>query len=331
MHAHLIPILLLALPLASCEKAKILAEKATSTVKEQIAAKTGGGKDSKVDPELRKLVDQTPEGVIFRKDLPFPTRIEIKTTRCEEWTGRFYQTSAIEHRAEPIKGTRLTVTKLERAGDEVRHTLEQTGFTVPSPDDPAGEKQTQADPLAAIAPSNHSNTFRKSGETWTADASGGFRSAALAKELSPVLGQLLIETALAPRSLWFSGKKRFKQGDQVVVTGDLLPMLLAGEATGTLNLKLESFEPVDGHPCGVFLVSGDFRRKQFPDFAGTFTDEDVTIQSGKLWLSLIHPVILREELDTIQTVRYGTPGGQNSRSQGSIKVSVKRQWKALGS
>ena len=84
-------------------------------------------------------------------------------------------------------------------------------------------------------------------------------------------------------------------GDQLAVSGDSLPMLVAGKGKGSLNLKLESFEAVAGHPCGVFSVSGTYSRKKFPDFEGNLTDEDVTIQSGKIWLSLIHPIVLKEE------------------------------------
>jgi hypothetical protein len=86
---------------------------------------------------------------------------------------------------------------------------------------------------------------------------------------------------------------------------------------------------VKGHPCGVFSVTGDFSRKQFPDFDGNFTDEDVTIQSGKIWLSLIYPIILKEELDTIQSFKSGGQGGLVGRGQGTVKVSVEREWKAL--
>ncbi len=327
--SRIIPILLAILACASCDKAKKLVEEATSAVKHQVAAQTGAGKQQEADPALSKLADQTAEGVVFRKDLPFPKRIELTTTRRQEWTGRFYQSSAIEQRVETLKGTRLNIDKLERAGDEVRHTLEKSGFTIPSADDPKGEKQILDDPLAAIAQGNRTHIFRKSGKTWTADSSGGFRSAAIAKDLAPVLDQLLIENALATRPLWFSHKKRFKPGDELTVTGDTLPMLVSGNASGNLKLKLESFGAVHGHPCAIYTISGDYRRKDVPDFEGIFTDEDVTIQSGKLWLSIIHPIILKEELDTIQTVSSGSRGGQKSKGQGSIKVSVERQWKAL--
>ncbi|MDP3849765.1 MAG: hypothetical protein Q8Q59_04620 [Luteolibacter sp.] len=327
---RLLLILAYALTLVSCDKAKNFAEKASSAVKDRIASKTGAGDASKTDPALQKLVDQTPDGVSFRKDLPFPTHLEVRITRHQEWSGRFSQSSAIERHAEALKGTRTSVSKLERAGDQVRHTSEKTNFSIPSADDPDGAKQILSDPLSANAPSAQSHTFRKTGKSWLADPAGGFRNTTLAKELSPFFDGLLIENALAPRPLWFAAKKRFKPGDQLVVTGDSLPMLLAGKATGTLTLKLESFESVEGHPCGVFTVSGDYSRRQFPDFEGIFTDEDVTIQSGKLWLSLIHPIILREQLDTIQTLKSGNRGNQSSRGQGSIKVSVKRAWKPLG-
>ena len=326
---RLLLILISALSCTSCDKAKELAEKATHAVREQVAAQTGAGKDAAVDPELAKLADQTAEGVVFRKDLPFPWRIEITTTRRQEWSGRFYQSSAIERRVETLKGTRLTIDKYQRAGNEVRHTLEKSGFSIPSPDDPEGAKETLSDPLATIAPGNRTHIFRKSGNVWTADPSGGFRSAALAKDLSPVFDQLLIDNALAPRPLWFSAKKRFKPGDELTISGETLPMLIGGNATGNLHLKLESFDAVHGHPCAVFAVSGDYRRREAPDFEGIFTDEDVTIESGKLWLSIIHPIILKEELVTIQTVSSGSRGGQKSKGQGSIKISVELQWKAL--
>jgi hypothetical protein len=328
MKPHIPIIALLALALASCDKAKSIANKASSAVKDKIAANIGKEASGKVDPELQKLVDQTPEGVIFRKDLPFPARLEVRTTRRREMTGRFYQSSAIEKRADTVKGTQVTVMKLERSANQVRYTLEQSSFTIPTPDKPDAAPQAVTDPLEQVAPSNKPVTFTRNGKAWRSDDRDGFRAAVLSKQLTPVFDELLIENALAPRSLWF-GKHRFRIGEQLSVTGDMLPMLLAGHAKGSFTLKLESLEPVDGHPCGVFSVTGDFSRKQFPDFEGNLTDEDVTVQSGKLWLSLIHPVILREELETIQTFKSGGQGGAVSRGQGAIKVSVKRDWKPL--
>jgi hypothetical protein len=328
MKTRLIPIPLLALALVSCEKAKDLADSASSAVKQQILAQTAAGDSTTPDPELQKLVDQTDEGAIFRKDLPFPAKLEVRTTRRHDISGRFQQVSAIDQHSEAIKGSQVRVVKLERASNHVRFTLEQSDFSIPSPDNPEGTKKSLSDPLKAAAPTTKPVTFRKAGGTWKADDSDGFRAAVLSQDLGPVFDEFLIDNALSPRPLWFA-KRRFKVGDQLAVSGDSLPMLLAGKGKGSFNLKLESFEAVAGHPCGVFSVTGNYSRKQFPDFEGNLTDEEVAIQSGKIWLSLIHPIVLREELETIQSTRSGGQGGLTGRGQGTVKVSVKREWKAL--
>ena len=329
MKPAIILVPLAAIALASCDKAKNLADKASSAVKEKIANKAGSTAD-KADDELRKLVDQTNEGVIFRKDLPFPAKIEVRVTRRSELAGRFFQSSAIEKRSEAVNGTRTQISKLERAGDQIRHTLEKSDFSAPDAGDPDAGKKPADNPLQPNAPQETPKpvTFRKSGGTWKTNDADGFHSAALAKQLGPVLDQLLIEDGLSPKPVWFS-KRRVKQREKLTISGDSLSMLFAGNVKGTVSITLDSFESVGGHPCGVFLISGDYSRKQFPDFDGTFTDEEVTIQSGKLWLSLIHPLVLREELDTIRTFKSGGQGGMVGRGQGTAKISVTREWKKL--
>lgn len=328
MTTRFLTIPLCVLALVSCDKAQKLADKATSTVKEQVAARTGGRESAVVDEALQKLVDQTPEGVVFRKDLPFPIRLEIATTRSREIDGRLYQTSAIEKRVDTLKGTQLTVFKLERSGDHVRYTRQQSDFTLPVAAGSDEEAKKIANPLEQVAPVTKPVTFTKTGKKWATAESNGFHAAVLSKVLTPVLDELLVDSALAPRPLWFS-KHRFKIGDELDVTKDMLPMLLAGQGKGSFHLKLEAIEAVGGHPCGVFSITGDFSRKQFPDFEGNLTDEDVSIQSGKLWLSLLYPIILREEYDSIQTFKSGGNGGLAGRGQGSVKHSVKRAWKSL--
>ena len=315
----------------ACDKAKSLAAKAATAVQEKITASASSGKSaapSAVDAELAKLVDQTAEGTIFRKDLPFPTRLEVRTTSRVEMTGRVTQSSAFGKQASALNGTKTTRSKLTRDGNQVRYVLEQSSFELPQSATPEAGKKTPPNPSQPPPPPNPPVTFRKTGNSWGPDKRVDFRAAALAKELSPVFGQLLIENALASRPLWFA-KHRFKIGDQLVVSGELLPMLLAGNAKGTVKMKLAAFENVEGHPCGVFSVTGDYSRKQTPDFEGTFSDETVTIQSGKIWLSLIYPVILKQEFDTIQTDSSGGQGGLVTRSQGAGKVAVTRAWTRL--
>ena len=314
----------------ACDKVKSLAAKASSTVWQKITAAGGTGKSVviPVDPVLQKLVDQTAEGVIFRKDLPFPTRLDVRTTERTELSGRLSHSSALGQQVAAAAGTQTTITHFERSANQVRYTLEKSGVELPPPATPEAAKHAPAAPGEPAPPLPPPVTFRKSGKAWVADNRSDFHAAALARELAPVFDQLLIENALASRPLWFA-KHRFKLGDELVVTGKLLPMLLLGEATGSLTLKLESFEPLDGHPCAVFALTGDYRRKQVPNIEGAPRDEDVTIQSGKVWLSLIYPVILRQELDTIQSGQAGGHGGLVIRSQGSCKVSLARAWKRL--
>lgn len=317
---------LLALSLVACDKAKNLINQTKSTVQEQIIAKTGGDKSAKADDELQKLVDQTPEGLIFRKDLPFPSHIEVKTIRSRELSVRLTQTSAIEKRTDVIKGNHTTISELERNDNQVRYLLKETAFKIPSAEE-KGEPQKVADPFTQTPPSTKPVTFVKSGKSWKIDQQADFHSAVLAAQVAPVLDELLIENALANRSLWFA-KRRINIGHEFDVTGDALSMLLAGNAKGSLHLKFEAIEAVHGQPCGVFSVTGEYSRKDFPDFSGNLTDEEVSIQSGKLWLSLLHPVILKEELDTIQTFKSGGNGGLAGRIQGNVKLSVTREWKS---
>jgi hypothetical protein len=328
MNTRYLAILLLVGATVSCDKVKSLATKAATAVNHKIASKAAAGETSTVDAELQKLVDQTPEGTLFRKDLPFPTHLEVRSTRCDEMDLRISESSAIEKRTEVVKGSQTTITKLERSGSQVRYTLELSSFALPAPAKPDGAKKTPDAQPPQVAPPVQPVIFRKSDKTWEAADSHSFRAAMLSQQLSPVFEQLLVENALATRPLWFA-KRRFKIGDQLDVASDALPMLLTGNATGSFTLKLESFEPVEGHPCGVFSVTGDYSRKQFPDFEGNLTDQDVTIPSGKIWFSLLYPMILKEELATIQTSKSGTQGGSLKRGQGSVGISVTRAWKRL--
>ena len=316
MKLHYIPLALLCVTAFSCDKFRNLANQADPSA------------DIKPDPALQKLVDQTPEGVIFRKDLPFPGKFVVKATNTQELSQRLVQSSAIENQASVVKGTRTTVTRTERDGDHIRYSLIESTFAEPVIDQAKNSKEAKKPVVKQLAPASNPVVFRKVGSVWKADNSEGFRAVSLSQNLSPVFDQILVDYALAPRALWF-GKKRFKIGDQLVVSDKSLPMLIAGNAKGSLTLTLKSIEAVKGHPCGVFEVTGNYERKQAPDFEGVLTDEEVAIRSGKLWLSLIHPLVIKEELDTIQSTRTGAQGNAATRGQGSVKVTVTREWKQL--
>jgi len=315
-------IALLVLAAPSCDKVKNLVDKGRSSLANELANQSVSP-GSRPDPELQKLVDETPEGVLFRKDLPFPARLEVKTTRNEDISGRVFEKSELGSETRVIKGAFTTVFKVERAGDQVSHTLIESVFA-----EPVIKGAEVKDPVKKqVAPPSKPAVFVKAGSNWKS-ASNDFRTANLAQTLSPVFDQLLVANALAPHAYWF-GQKRIKIGDELTVTGKSLPLIITGKASGSLKLKLEALEAVEGHPCGVFSISGNYTRKQFPDFDGSLTDDEVTIESGKIWLSLLYPIILKEEASTIQTIRKGGEGGPSLQGQNSSKVSVTREWKPI--
>ncbi len=314
------------LSLVACDKVKELSNKAKDFANKAKATDAGASKPGIPDPELQKLVDQTAEGVIFRKDLAFPHKLEVKTTLREEIDGRIFQNSLIENRVAERKGTQMTVTKLERIDDFIRYTLEQSSFILPVMEGAEAPKKAIVDPLAKVAEAAKPVVFKKADSGWSS-ASNEFRAVVLAKELAPYFDSLLIENCLAPRSLWF-GRNRIKAGDEIKITGSNVPMILCGKSTADITLSYEGPDAVEGHPCGVFKVKGNYKREKFPDFEGRIADEDTTIESGKIWLSLLYPMILKQELETIQSRKSGTGGAAAERSQGKIRVSLTRQWKA---
>lgn len=310
---------------ASCDKARNIVNKARSQVESNIAKKTG--KDGTTpDPELEKLVDRTAEGVIFRKDLPFPKKIEVDITNRESGKGRGIMNSEMGKSVASVSATVIETCKVEKDGDNVRFTPGETR-TVEDGKEPEKDGKKEA-PEGTVVPAEKPVVFRKNGSSWKADGAD-FRSAVLSKEIGPVFDEVLQEYFLAPRTMWF-GKRRLKEGDEIKLSGEMIPMYAPGNAKGELTLKLLSFEAVEGHPCGVFSISGDLTRRNIPDFNGVFWDADQTIESGKVWFSLIYPLILREELEVIETRRSGGKGGSPSvRMQGSNKISTSVTWKKL--
>lgn len=323
----LIPFFMLACCLSSsCDKAKEIAAKASATVEGQIAKQTSQSDDVPADPELRKLVDETPEGVIFRKDLPLPSLFEVRITRISESSNRTVVHSEIGSKAMMIKGTFTEILKLERAGEQVRYTLEQSTFTEPVTEKTDAAKTST--PVVLESPTKPC-IFKKTGTNWKAETSEGFRAITLAKQLSPVFDLLLIDNAVAARPMWFP-KERVKIGREFHLNEKALPILVAGNAKGHLKLKFKSIETVKGHPCGVFEITGNYSRKKVPDFSGHLSDENVTIQAGRIWLSLIYPLILREELDMIESGQMDRQSGIDLRTQGSARLSIIREWKKTG-
>jgi len=318
--------LILLLPLSclfiSCDKARKLADKTQSAAKGQIGRALNETSDSDSDHELQALVDANEEGVIFRKDLPFPTSMKVREADVIEYQKvRVFLQSELGSQSALLQNTRLRTTLYQLAGDNLRITLETLQTNEPAATDAPDENLvTTVDLLQGGV-----IEFQFADGKWSADATTDFRKTVWQSDLLPHLPVLLANAGVRPRPLWFA-KKRIKQGEVITIGDKLMPMFFDEKTSGNLQLTFEGQEPIHGHPCGVFAVKGDYTRKNTPSADGTLTDQEVTIESGKLWLSLLYPVVLRSDLQTIQSCTSGKGTGPAQSMRGSIRVTSTCEW-----
>jgi len=331
MKAHLLPIALLCLTATACDKVKELAGQARATTEEkvqQVSAQATGKPAPQttppVDPKLQALVDQTPEGVVFRKDLPFPSHLEI--TNIEKITYRnalTFRSSELGRESQRMEGTLSSESTIKRNGGEAIITLGKKILTKPNPEKPE-EPFTE---VIQDGKAGKSLRLTLHATTWLPDAGADFHGRVWAEEVKGHTSEILIDSGAIPRTLWFS-KKRLKIGDAVPLSASHLPVLFDSQGKGNVTLTLQSIEAVNGHPCGVFSVTGDYSCKNSQHVDGSRSDTEMTIQSGKVWLSVLHPLILKKELEVIITLTQSSNGGLSSRTQGGMALSLERIWKA---
>ncbi len=350
----------------SCGKIRDLASKAKSLIGAGVASanKSAG---TTPDPALQALVDQTPEGAVFRKDLPFPEQVQVKMERRLTFdAARIFVKSAIGNQAANISGTQSCTMLYERAQNRIAVTMQNSGFASPQSDKtPTGKAQPDKAPTVKAQPdkaptgkpqpcqaptgkvadaapvaveddlikikdlSGGKISFANNGKAWKAAHATDFKLAAWGSNLEPNIGAICMHAGVLPRSYWF-GQNRIKPGDNVPLTGAALALLLGDGATGAVTLKLESFEASGGHPCGVFSVTGNYHAPAMPSPDGTVCDNEVSIISGKAWLSLIYPTVIREQLETVQTIVTGAGSSHSTRIQGKVHVEITREWKPTG-
>jgi len=319
---RLVPLLFLSCLLISCDKARKLADKAQAAAKGQIGRALNESSEFSADPKLLAMVDANEEGVVFRKDLPFPSSLEVRESEVIEYRKvRVFQQSELGSQSALLEKTRLRTTFYQFSGRGVRITLE----TLQSSETGTSESQ-DAKPVTTVdLLQGGTLDFEHSDGKWTAAGTTDFRKAVWQGDLLPHLPVLLANAGVRPRPLWFA-KKRIKVGEVISVGDKLMPMFFDQHTRGNLELTFEGQEPVHGHPCGVFAVKGDYRRKNAPGADGSLTDQEVTIESGKLWLSLLHPVVMRSDLQTIQSCSTAKGAGPSQRMSGSIRVTSTSEW-----
>lgn len=334
MKPVLIVLPLLFAGLSSCDKAKQAVEAARikmGGVTDPGAPAEPGGE---VEPAMASQVDTAAEGVRFRRDLAFPSSVKVRVTERQTFENvRMVSTSELGNETVNYSGTRETVGVFERADQRVVLLIEKSGEVL---DLDKGEKEgakpaekndrmVSADP--AIAGTRIE--FVKSAKGWKTPETKGpveFNNMIIEQTFLPALPEVLIGQGVVPRTQWFSSTRRWIGGDKFVLEGESMALLFPGKSSGKVTLTYEAAEALEGHPCGRFSVQGDVSLKGDVSLGGGSSDGEITINSGKVWCSLIYPLVLREEYDTVQTQVQGKGSGPRFRVQGVIRQVVARQW-----
>jgi hypothetical protein len=164
--------------------------------------------------------------------------------------------------------------------------------------------------------------LRFSDGKWRVERDQDFMKMVKLKELEAEINdEALMSRGLLPRKMWF-GKTRWKEGAKLTLNGEEMAMLMVTPGMkGHLELIFEAVEAVDGHPCGRFSLTGDCSGYRSPDGSKA----EMSITGGKVWMSLIHPLVLKQEIDTVMTLSGKSDG--LGRAQGHIVLKEYIVWK----
>jgi hypothetical protein len=275
-----------------------------------------------VDAGLADRIRRQTGGVCFRSDLEFPGTLSGNLNVLFEYDhARVVEQSALGK--EVLDWTHGLETQVAFGKQPGRFdmTLEKAGrWNVLNADDSTEIRKRSSLEGEVL-------TFYLSDQGWkVTDPAGDFRKALWGEEMENQASNLLVETGAHPRTQWFSSSRCWKPGARLVLTGTSIQLLHPADATGRLELTFEGEEAVAGHPCGVFSVSGKVSVRSEMDFLGGERNAEITVTSGKVWASLLYPLLLREEYDTVQTVSSGGEGGLVTELQGAIRVVKSRSW-----
>ncbi len=328
--------------LVSCQKVKELAAKAKVAAGAAASGATSGGE---MDKTLEALIDRNEEGVRFRKDLPFPKSVECRTTSSMQFIDvRVSRKTAFG----PEMGTSTTTTEeagtWTRKDNRINFSYEKAVISPASmlPAAPAANPKAvpptkapapaKAAPVAPVAPADApptrqvaeslSGVLQLTEGKWRAERDQDFMRMVKLKELETGFDdEALIQRGLAARKFWF-GKTRWKEGSKLSLKDEEMALVtVTPEMKGHLELVFEAVEALDGHPCGRFSISGQcsgYRKSE-----GFMAEMSIT--GGKVWMSLIQPLVLKQELDTVTTLTGKADGP--GRAQGHMVLKEYIVWK----
>lgn len=311
-----IPIFLgIFLALSGCEKLKSLKNSASS-------APPTAAPSSVVDPALAKLVLRENDGVVFRQDLPFPANLRVDVTK--QMSGKYsgYKNTELGKMTlqnQPISSRSLIT--IERMGEHVRYTV---GMEAPPPatsTPPAAKPTGKSAATPAPPPPKVALVLRHTTGKWKADPTSDFRAKTQALDLEKSFAAVLAVGGAAPLKEWLP-RRPFKPGDEIVLENARLALVDSEFHKGRITLRYEGEEAVGEHPCGVFRSKGDASGNSADNTEMPGAATDMTIEDGRIWFSLLYPIVMRSEYSAITTVR-----SSGARINGSKKVEETKTWK----
>lgn len=298
----------------------------------------GGGDDARVEfptpggdvrEDLDRRVRRSSDGLVFRRDLRFPSRLEgrIAVNRRLE-NVRVTETSALGREDRTISQRTISEIDFAKASGRFSFTTHRLGRPLETGDD-----DRESPSIKPKRREGRTLEFVLRSDRWEARRSSGDPDLATriwADALSPEIPRLLVHCGAYPRTQWFSSSRNWQPGDRLTLTGRTVNLLNPFDASGRLELVFQGEEAVGGHPCGVFSVSGDMTVRGETDFEGRKADVDISISEGKIWASLLYPILLREEYRSVRTTTIGNrdSGATETHSQGRVDLTISRVWQA---
>lgn len=296
-----------------------------------------------VDSKLAKLVDRNEDGYLFKRDMAFPPHLKvISTNRYKVLDARVVGKTLFE----PMEAGRMSfkdveTMEYEMAGNAVRITMKKDLVErILTQEELLDKKQRRAalqeegKPLPADNDSIVGNLqgkvvqFARQEREWKALKSRQFATAAWGKKLENKIAGMLVENGLVPRPRWF-GEKRMKEGDALKLKDDTLSLIFDNVRVGSVEMVFLGMEGVHGHPCGVFEIKGTMVPNETVNDLGQTETSEVSIESGKAWLSLLYPVVMRVRAETIETTELQESGKSVFKLQGPVEKDTHLDWIAV--
>jgi hypothetical protein len=323
------------LAFTSCDKARELIQMKPAAAPGPVVTAVEGAPGGEMDPELAAQVQKNEEGVCFRKDLPFPTTLSVHTDELVTWANaRKIGKSELGMENETFSGSYRSgiLWKLEKGVATLR--IEKTGPVIPptpasapASDAPAVKPPPELDGLTPLL--GKSTRLQRTSSGWVRAGSGkenDFQEIVWARSLAPLAGDLFATVGLTPRPRWFSSTRYWKPGDSVELTGESLLLLFSGKPSGKLVMTFEDTESIGGHPVGRFSIAGKVDILNSPSPDGEAALVNLSISTGKVWCSLLHPFVLREEYEAVKAITRGSAGGPSTKVQGTATVVRSNNW-----